>query len=151
MPRYLSAFTPYKVKSSLIYVTGYEDRRLCGYISNPCFPGDRYFDNLSQFLIIMDNLCDEINYPQRTNDCRSFDALIPTAKKYDVPADPKDRPAPMATFKLSILFRQNSSWQGSVLWLEEDSEAQFRSALELVKLIDSVLTSIQVKAMKLAE
>ena len=57
----------------------------------------------------------------------------------------------MATFKLSILFRQNSSWQGSVLWLEEDSEAQFRSALELVKLIDSVLTSIQVKAMQCAE
>ena len=57
----------------------------------------------------------------------------------------------MATFKLSILFRQNSSWQGSVLWLEEDSEAQFRSALELVKLVDSVLTSIQVKAMQCAE
>jgi len=40
-----------------------------------------------------------------------------------------------------ILFRQNASWQGSVVWVEGRQEERFRSALELVLLMDSALTA----------
>lgn len=42
-----------------------------------------------------------------------------------------------ATFIVRIQYRQNASWQGQVTWAEENKTASFRSALELLKLIDS--------------
>ena len=44
-----------------------------------------------------------------------------------------------ATFRLEILFRQNSSWQGRVTWLENKTEATFRSLLELILILDEAL------------
>ena len=43
------------------------------------------------------------------------------------------------TFILKILDRQNSTWQGSILWGEKQNEQYFRSALEMLKLIDEAL------------
>lgn len=45
----------------------------------------------------------------------------------------------LATFRLHVLFHQNMSWQGLVTWLEGQQEESFRSFLELVMLLDSVL------------
>lgn len=42
-----------------------------------------------------------------------------------------------ATFVLQIKFRQNKSWQGSVEWLEKKKTLNFRSALELINIIES--------------
>ena len=35
---------------------------------------------------------------------------------------------------------ENATWQGSVLWTEKSVTQNFRSALELIKLLDSALT-----------
>ena len=43
----------------------------------------------------------------------------------------------VATFAVRVLFRQNASWQGSILWVEGDREESFRSVLELIFLLDS--------------
>ena len=43
------------------------------------------------------------------------------------------------TFIIKILSRKNSTWQGTVTWVEEGRTQNFRSALELLKLIDGVL------------
>ena len=43
------------------------------------------------------------------------------------------------TFLVKILSQQNSTWQGSITWMEEQKTQNFRSALELIKLIDEVL------------
>lgn len=43
------------------------------------------------------------------------------------------------TFVLKIMNRQNSTWQGTVTWVEENKIQNFRSALELLKLIDGAL------------
>ena len=43
------------------------------------------------------------------------------------------------TFVLKIMNRQNSTWQGTVTWVEENKTQNFRSALELLKLIDGAL------------
>ena len=40
------------------------------------------------------------------------------------------------TFLIKIMDQQNGTWQGSVTWVEEQREQHFRSALELLKLID---------------
>lgn len=43
------------------------------------------------------------------------------------------------TFIVKIVNKQNSTWQGSITWVEEQKTQNFRSALELIKMIDGVL------------
>ena len=43
------------------------------------------------------------------------------------------------TFVVKILNQQNATWQGSVMWMEEQKVQKFRSALELLKLISGAL------------
>lgn len=43
-----------------------------------------------------------------------------------------------ATFILHLQFRENDSWQGTIKWVEKRETLQFRSALELMKIISSV-------------
>ena len=52
---------------------------------------------------------------------------------------PQERRGAQGTFLLRVLFRQNGSWQGSVLWMEGRQEQPFRSVLELILLMDSAL------------
>jgi len=43
----------------------------------------------------------------------------------------------IATFHLQVLYRRNSSWQGKLVWMEQDQLQSFRSVLELMMLIES--------------
>ena len=59
---------------------------------------------------------------------------------------PRTQPGPACgrrgekgTFLVKILYRQNNSWQGEVTWAETNEREYFRSALELIRLIDSAL------------
>ncbi|MDY3617825.1 hypothetical protein [Agathobaculum sp.] len=55
-----------------------------------------------------------------------------------------ERPGHVATFIIRVRFRQNSSWQGEAVWLERERKVFFRSALELLRMIDdALLTSEQ--------
>lgn len=44
-----------------------------------------------------------------------------------------------STFVIKITNQQNATWQGSVTWAEEQKVQNFRSALELMKLINGAL------------
>ena len=43
------------------------------------------------------------------------------------------------TFVVHIIDQENSTWQGRVTWLEEKETRPFRSLLELIKLMDTVV------------
>ena len=43
------------------------------------------------------------------------------------------------TFQISVKFMQNSTWQGEILWVEKNQRQNFRSALEMLKLMDEAL------------
>lgn len=45
-----------------------------------------------------------------------------------------------ATFVINIRYRQNSTWQGKIQWIEEKKEQAFRSTLEMIKLMDEALS-----------
>ncbi|MCI8465910.1 MAG: hypothetical protein HFI63_08650 [Lachnospiraceae bacterium] len=45
----------------------------------------------------------------------------------------------MGTFVIRVQHRQHSSWQGRVTYLDKDQTVYFRSALELIKIIDGAL------------
>lgn len=49
------------------------------------------------------------------------------------------------TFVVQILDSQNATWQGTVTWTEGRQSKPFRSALELLKLIDSSLEEKKIR------
>lgn len=44
-----------------------------------------------------------------------------------------------ASFIIHIKYRQNSTWQGEIKWVDKDKTQYFRSSLEMIKLIDKAL------------
>ena len=48
-------------------------------------------------------------------------------------------PGSRESFLVQILNTQNATWQGTVTWMDGKRTQSFRSALELIKLIDSAL------------
>ena len=45
----------------------------------------------------------------------------------------------LGTFEISVKFMQNSTWQGQIHWIEKNQKQNFRSALEMLKLMDEAL------------
>lgn len=43
------------------------------------------------------------------------------------------------SFMITIKDQQNDTWQGTITWIEKQKEQGFRSALEMIKLIDSTM------------
>ena len=58
-------------------------------------------------------------------------------KKID---DQRDIGSTKGTFEISVKFMQNSTWQGQIHWVEKNQKQNFRSALEMLKLMDEALT-----------
>lgn len=44
-----------------------------------------------------------------------------------------------ATFVVHVKYRQNATWQGTVTWADKNKRQNFRSALELIKLMESAM------------
>ena len=43
------------------------------------------------------------------------------------------------SFVIEVKSQENSTWQGTIAWVEGKKKENFRSALELIRLIDSTL------------
>lgn len=143
MPLNPSSSVPQIMKTSIVKIYAYKDKNPAGFIINPFFSKPVYFDNLVQFLMLMDEIQESIKYPKASMEARSFTGDSRFCFEHaDAPSREELLDSqPLASFKLSVYFRHNASWQGNITWLEQSSEVQFRSVLELIKLIDSVLSA----------
>lgn len=123
-------------RKTLVCVDSYNKGVLEGRFFNSWQEPDS-FESLSQFLNKMETLLDELQMPQAYTEKRTFtdltDPLESLAPPSRIPRGTK------ATFELQVIFRQHTSWQGVVVWLEQKWEQSFRSVLELVLLMDSAL------------
>lgn len=122
-----------------VCVDGYEDRILQGRLQSAAWVGEMPFFGLMDFFQKVERVLDEILPPQAFTELRSFGPVAPNGVPY-AQASQSD-PGGLATFYVHIFFRQNASWQGTVLWSEGGQEERFRSALELSFLMDSALKS----------
>lgn len=95
------------------------------------------FEGLAQFLVKMDAMLDDQQIPQAYTSLRAFsDTFLPRDNEFRPGQIGKGE---LATFEVKVLFRQHSSWQGTLLWREKRKEQNFRSVLELVLLMDSAM------------
>ena len=123
-------------RTTIVCVDSYEDGVPMGRFYNPYDPQGETFYGMTRFLSRMSDLLDNMDFPRSFTGARSFMAA---------PMEPGKQPeesiqeGKVATFSLKILFRQNSSWQGAVSWMEGGRSQNFRSVLELIFLMDSAL------------
>jgi hypothetical protein len=136
-----SSFIPYQMKTSIVRVTSYENKTCRGVLVNPYFEHEMPFENILGLLFMMEEMLDDLNYPQKAVEKRSLVGEV-AAKTAPTPAPSgQAEPPPLATFKIQVFFRQNATWQGNVIWTEGNSECSFHSVFELLQLMDGVLES----------
>ena len=119
------------------------DEELSGRIYH-CYSKEPWkFTNILQLIELADDFFDKLEFPQASTSARSFTSTqfsgVDRLDKVRSPEDFIENRGQKGTFFLNVRYRQNSSWQGSVTWVEEQREQHFRSALELLKLIDGAL------------
>lgn len=126
-----------KYRNTVICVDSYQDKVMKGRIYNPYVEEPFVFVGTMSFLLCIEELLGQMNFPQAYEIKRSFGQFQTYLNQAGMMLvnDKGER----GTFELKILFRQNASWQGTIHWKEEGKEESFRSVLELLLLMDSAL------------
>ncbi|MBQ4578756.1 MAG: hypothetical protein IJA84_06830 [Clostridia bacterium] len=124
-------------RTTTVCVDSYSNGVLRGRFHNPYCEQWIAFESLTQLLIKMEQIMDEMAFPRSFTETRTFSPMNPSPGQTTVD---RAKAGKKATFAVRVLFRQNSSWQGSVTWLEARKEESFRSVLELILLMDNALT-----------
>ena len=128
-------------QAMMVCIDDYENEVLSGRFYNPHRKDGVVFQSLTQFLKKMGHELDTLNLPQSFTQARTF---APGEKMvYKKAPQGQVQLGAMATFGLQVRFRQNTSWQGSILWVEQKKEYTFRSVLELIILMDSALCQVR--------
>lgn len=102
------------------------------------------FNGVEDAFLIMEDFYDRLRYPFPGTESRSFIKKKPTNGEAEMTrmmgdAELLKKHGDRGTFIVRVQHRQHSSWQGVVTWTEEQKTIPFRSALELLKLIDGAL------------
>ena len=104
------------------------------------------FKDLAELLLGIEEIFNGADFPQSSTELRTFGKKREAQKK-----DSKEKIGLMAgnminelkgesaTFIVKVQYRQNSTWQGTVIWTEKNKKQALRRALELLKLIDGAL------------
>ena len=127
-------------RKTLVCVDSYEKGILEGRFYNNLWEADS-FESMSQFLCKMEAMLDDQQMPQSYTRKRTFNGLLDPPESRLPP--PRVRRGKKATFELKVIFRQNTSWQGVIVWLERQWEQSFRSVLEMILLMDSALCRVE--------
>lgn len=114
-----------------------------------CYCRDAFpFQSAGELMMEMDRFFDALDFPQAAVVSRSFHAR--QIKRLDRNADKCRRVEEMeqykgdiATFVVHVQYRQNATWQGEVIWTDEQRKSSFRSVLELIKLMDNAMDSAE--------
>jgi len=114
--------------------------------------GEATISDLCQFIIQADRYCDFLETPQSATVMRSFRQRGRGEKTQEM--DIIQTPSPgnvrgkVATFVIKVMFRNHSSWQGSIYWVEKKHTINFRSVLELIHIIDDAVQARNRRQMK---
>ena len=128
-------------RTTLVCVDDREGGRFSGRLYNPYWEEGVPFTSVMEFLTRMEELLDQMQFPQSFTAKRSFGGTPEHGLIAPTPSDAQM--GKEATFYLKVLFRQNASWQGTVKWAETGQEEAFRSVLELLLLMDSAMSGGQ--------
>ena len=115
---------PCQSREAVVTVRSYHKGILDGYLHHPRLDDREKIESLSQLLLLLNGLVD-------LEDC--INPPLPLVS----PRLEEERNREV--FCIQILFREHYTWQGKLIWKNEDREIVFRSAMELIQLLDEIL------------
>ncbi len=89
------------------------------------------FENLVDLLTKMEKTLYQMQFRHQFKSAQEPNKIDPFEIEYEG--------GEVATIFIRIMFRRNSSWQGSILWVEGKREETFRSVLEMIFLMNDAL------------
>ena len=110
------------------------------------------FSDLMQMIEKMEEIFNEKRFPEAFLSPRIFDQAKKEVKKKNntertdvmkvtkIQDEQQSQSGRKCTFEISVKFRQNATWQGTILWAEKDMKQSFRSVLEMLKLMDEAIS-----------
>jgi len=135
-----------------IALLSYENGVICGHLHSPVLKKSIQFHNLTELILIMDQIMKDLNIPEydeRYHHVIIKNQLLDVELDYQelkqdnfekylnrslmYPKKSKD------IFMVKVMYRQNNTWQGKITWLRTNRVRFFRSELELANLIYSVI------------
>lgn len=140
------------ISNSIILCVDREERQgISGRVYHAYSNGATRVRCFEEVIRIAESLFNDLGYPQMTTNDRDFSGNSYSHRKKEEMVRIMDdgtlleQRGDLGTFTIRVQHRQHSSWQGKVTWIEKDETVYFRSALELMKMIDSVLEKSTLK------
>lgn len=135
-----ASFIPRGRNVMTVRVTSYDKYCMKGFLYHAQSDRGIEFSSAVELLLQIEALMDQTNTPQRSEETRSFPGGIGGERPSTEGRAGGEKVPSLAVFQLNVMFRQNATWQGSLLWADEGMEANFRSVLEVINLMNSALT-----------
>ncbi len=115
---------PCHSREAVVTVLAYKNGIMEGYLQHPRLEARERLQSMSQLVLLLDSLQDLENcinspLPLVRQECEGLDSI--------------------AVFYIQILFREHYTWQGRLIWENENREIVFHSAIELIQLLDEIL------------
>ena len=115
---------PCQSREAIVTVRSYQNGIIEGYLQHPRLEKREHIESLSQLILFLDSLINLEN-------CQ--DKPLPLIYPQ------KGKAEDLMIFSIQILFSEHYTWQGRLIWQNENQEYVFRSALELLQLMDEIL------------
>ncbi len=116
---------------------------LSGTVRYDCTMRSFLFTGMSELVERMDLCLDEQRLVPSTMRMRTFvndrGATDRNPREEGVSVSKADKAFGPPTFVVHVQFRQNATWQGTIAWLEGEQEANFRSTMEMLHLMEGVV------------
>ena len=115
---------PCQSREAVVTVISYHNGIMDGYLQHPRLKGREKLQSLSQLILLLDSLLD-------LEDCMNHPLPLVRPECQGMEN--------IAVFHIQILFREHYTWQGRLIWENENQEIVFHSAMELIQLLDELL------------
>ena len=130
----------------MVCVDGVENGHIYGRYFHRYKKEETFFPDSATLIIEMERFYDDIGYPQAAIKTRKFierkGGRIPAKEHMAVISDSQaliQLRGNLATFLVGVTSRQNASWQGDVVWMEQKIRKHFCSDMELVVFVDDAV------------
>lgn len=131
----------------IIAVDGFADGEINGRFCSAHDGNLLHFHGMWQMIHMAEEIFEKHQYPQASHEHRSFTkqkkSVMPTegaGENIMSAAMESQISGEKATFIVQVQFRQNATWQGTIKWAEGKKQQHFRSTLEMIKLMDEVIS-----------
>lgn len=124
-----------------VFVTVSGGPQMTGRIVSGYFRERYRYESEFDLLLALEGLCNSMGFPQAAFANRSFGARQRKTQERNAEACGEEDLEGIvedekATFIVSVMFRRNATFQGSITWVEKEKTQSFRSAFEMLKLMD---------------